>query len=113
MRRITLPAILILVLPLALLSGFHLPAQPGLRGMVERAQGQGQQLNQGPMFDCIPNVIITDAHWIDKKDGSDIIRVAWQTVSQSACQNFSAKPLQATGSFGGMSPGFSAGYNVK
>src|SRR5438552_12940064 len=112
MRRITLPAILILVLPLALVSDFHLPAQPGLRGMVERARGQGQQLNQGPMFDCIPNVIVTDAHWIDKKNGNDIIRVSWQTFSQSACQNFSAKQFQSIGSFGGASPGFGAGYNV-
>ena len=116
MRRITLPAILILVLPLALVSDFHLPAQPGLRGMVERARGQGQQLNQGPMFDCIPNVIVTDAHWIDKKNGNDIIRVGWQTFSQSACQNFS--PFQSTTtslpSLGGAPPpGFHGAYNVK
>jgi len=79
---------------------------------VERAEGQGQS-NQTPLADCLPSVIITDAHWIDKKNGNDIIRVNWQTVSQSACQNFSAKPFQATGSFGGASPGFSAGYEVK
>src|SRR6266508_2806036 len=116
MRRITLLAILTLVLPLALVSDFHL-AQPGLPGMVERAQGQGQQLNQSPFLDCIPNVIITDAHWIDKKNGDDIIRVGWQTVSQAACQNFSAKQFQPTsglqGSLNGASPGFRAGYNVK
>src|ERR1043166_2013579 len=113
MGRIILPAILTLVLSLTLVSAFHLPAQAGLRGTLERAQGQGQQFNQGPLADCAPNVIITDASWIDKKNGNDIIRVNWQTVSQSACQNFSAKPFQATGSFGGVSPGFSAGYEVK
>ncbi len=81
MRRIILPAIVAIVLPLALVSDFHLPAQPGLRGLLERAQGQGQ-FNQSPFADCLPNVIITDAHWIDKKDSADIIRVEWQTVSQ-------------------------------
>ena len=83
--------------------------------MVERAQAQGQ-FNQSPFADCSPNVIITDAHWIDKKNGNDIIRVGWQTVSQSACQNFSAQQSQPTGglqgNFNGASPGFRAGYNV-
>jgi hypothetical protein len=112
-RKIILLATLALVLPLALVSDFHLPAQPDLRGIAEPAQGQGQGQFNGPLADCLPNVIITDAHWIDKKNGDDIIRVNWQTVSQSACQNFSAKPSQATGSFGGVSPGFRAGYEVK
>ena len=108
--------IAILALFTSALGGLPLDAtEPGANGIHVRAQGQG--INNSPLADCLPTVVITDASWVDKKNGNDIIRVRWQTFSQSACQNFSAKQPQLTGglssAIGGASPGFSAGYNVK